>query len=81
MTSICFLQAGQVKGVSPDWLIQAQGSFSMAANRVIEDISNTDLEDPEACRILNERLMRVRRAVACAYDGKLQNGGTLGFRW
>lgn len=49
--------------MSPVWLNQARGSFQRAASGIKLDIGNTDLTDKEACRILNDRIMRVRRTL------------------
>lgn len=55
------LQSGQLKEVSPLWLSRARGSFQRASDGIKKAIINTDLNDKEACRILNDRIMRVRR--------------------
>lgn len=46
--------------MSPAWLNQARGSFQRATLGIKLAIDNTDLTDQEACRILNDRIMRVR---------------------
>lgn len=57
------LQSGQLKDVSPSWMNQARGNFIRAANDLNAAIRNTDINDLEACRILNDRVMRVRRLI------------------
>lgn len=57
------LQSGQLKGVSADWLIQADSAFQRAARGINTDIERTDLDSKSACRILNDRLMKVRRQL------------------
>lgn len=57
------LQSGQLKGVNPVWLARARGSFQRAVTGIKSEIYNTDLTDPEACRILNDRIMRVRETL------------------
>lgn len=58
------LQSGQLKGVDPTWIIRARGSFQQAARDIDTAIANTDLQnDKEACRILNNRMMRVGRIL------------------
>ncbi|XP_066522868.1 transferrin receptor 1b [Hoplias malabaricus] len=53
--------------LSPNWLISASGSFSRAANALINDIQNSDLEDKEKCRTINDRIMRVEHSLLSAY--------------
>lgn len=48
------------KDVDPVWLGRARGSFNRAADGIGDAFANTDFTDPEACRILNDRIMRVR---------------------
>lgn len=55
------LQSGQLKEVNPAWLVLARGSFQRAVTGIKSEIYNTDLTDQEACRILNDRIMRVRK--------------------
>lgn len=45
--------------MSPNWLSRARGSFQRAADSINRAVVNTDLNDKEACRILNSRIMRV----------------------
>lgn len=56
---LCLLQSGQLKEVNPKWLAKASGSFNRAAVGINLAIDKTDLTDQEACRLLNDRLMRV----------------------
>lgn len=44
------------------WLISAYGSYSRAARTLKADITNSDLEDTEMCRVINDRIMSVRRS-------------------
>lgn len=58
------LQSGQLKEVDPTWLNKARGSFQLAASNIHTAIANTDVKnDKEACRILNNRMMRVGRIL------------------
>lgn len=57
------LQSGQLKEVNPVWLARARGSFQRAVTDIKSEIYNTDLTDQEACRILNDRIMRVRKTL------------------
>ncbi|XP_040921750.1 transferrin receptor 1b [Toxotes jaculatrix] len=61
------LQSGQLKGVSPAWLSRARGSFQRAAEGISRDTVFTDLNDKEACRILNDRIMRVEHSLLSPY--------------
>ncbi|KAK2859700.1 hypothetical protein Q5P01_004320 [Channa striata] len=61
------LQSGQLKDLNPSWLSRARGSFQRAANSINLAILNTDLDDEEACRILNNRIMRVEHTLLSPY--------------
>lgn len=60
-------QSGQLKGVNSNWLNRALGSFRRAADRIKYAIENTDVRDPEACRLLNDRLMKVEHTLLSPY--------------
>ncbi|XP_072234835.1 transferrin receptor 1b [Leuresthes tenuis] len=60
-------QNSQLKEVRPEWLNRARGSFVRAAAGISQAISNTDLSDPEACRILNDRIMSVEHCFLSPY--------------
>ncbi|XP_029313940.1 LOW QUALITY PROTEIN: transferrin receptor 1b [Cottoperca gobio] len=64
-------QAGHLK-VNANWLIRARGSFQRAARSINTDILNTDLNDKEACRILNARLMSVEHNLLSAYVSPIE---------
>uniref|UniRef100_A0AAY4BB98 Transferrin receptor protein 1 n=1 Tax=Denticeps clupeoides TaxID=299321 RepID=A0AAY4BB98_9TELE len=49
------------------WLISSLGSFSRGARALVADAQNSDLEDPEQCRVLNDRIMRVERDLLSPY--------------
>uniref|UniRef100_A0AAQ5XQ32 Transferrin receptor protein 1 n=1 Tax=Amphiprion ocellaris TaxID=80972 RepID=A0AAQ5XQ32_AMPOC len=51
----------------PTWLSSARGSFQRAADSITNDIENTDLSDNEACRILNNRIMRIEHTLLSPY--------------
>ncbi|XP_068199728.1 transferrin receptor 1b [Antennarius striatus] len=61
------IQAGRLKGVDPNWLFRARGAFQRAAANLNNDKDNTDLEDVEACRVLNNRMMRVEHTLLSPY--------------
>lgn len=50
--------------LSMEWLISASGSYSVLASNLLKDIQNSDLEDMEMCRILNDRIMAVRPVIS-----------------
>lgn len=52
---------------TPKWLISAIGSYGRGARGVVEAIENSDLEDMEQCRMLNDRLMRVEASLLSPY--------------
>ncbi|XP_036073370.1 transferrin receptor 1b isoform X2 [Oryzias melastigma] len=60
-------QSGTLNGVSPDWLSRAQGSFQRAAESIRSAVQNTDVTDPEGCRILNDRIMTVEHCLLSPY--------------
>lgn len=48
------------------WLMSASGSYSRAARSLESDIQNSDLEDIQMCRLINDRIMTVRRRCRAA---------------
>ncbi|XP_030612492.1 transferrin receptor 1b [Archocentrus centrarchus] len=60
-------QSGKLKDLSPNWLNRARGSFQRAARGIYDDIASTNLDDKEACRILNDRIMRVEHNLLSPY--------------
>ncbi|XP_041670526.1 transferrin receptor protein 1-like [Cheilinus undulatus] len=59
--------SGQLKDVTPTWLIQAYGSFQRAAAAISNTIQNADLSNPEACRIINDRIIMVEHSLLSPY--------------
>ncbi|XP_031694592.1 transferrin receptor 1a [Anarrhichthys ocellatus] len=55
------------KALTVKWLMLASGSYSRSARQLVEDIRNSDLEDIEMCRILNDRIMTVERNFLSPY--------------
>uniref|UniRef100_A0A668RGK9 Transferrin receptor protein 1 n=1 Tax=Oreochromis aureus TaxID=47969 RepID=A0A668RGK9_OREAU len=49
------------------WLIMASGSYSRASSALAADIQNSDLEDIEMCRVINDRIMTVERNFLSPY--------------
>uniref|UniRef100_A0A8C1XI06 Transferrin receptor protein 1 n=1 Tax=Cyprinus carpio TaxID=7962 RepID=A0A8C1XI06_CYPCA len=52
---------------SLSWLLSAQGSYDRAASALISAIRNSDLDDMEQCRIINNRIMRVEGSLLSPY--------------
>ncbi|XP_041817585.1 transferrin receptor 1b [Chelmon rostratus] len=65
-------QSGELKGVNPTWLNRARGSFQRAASGISNAIANTDLNDKEACRTLNDRIMRVEHTLLSPYVSPIE---------
>lgn len=42
------------------WLFSAFGAYSRAARKMALDINNSNLDDVEMCRVINDRIMAVR---------------------
>ncbi|XP_037538027.1 transferrin receptor protein 1 [Nematolebias whitei] len=55
------------KALTVQWLIRASGSYSRASRNLAKDIQNSDLEDIEMCRIINDRIMTVERNFLSPY--------------
>uniref|UniRef100_A0AAQ4PRX6 Transferrin receptor protein 1 n=1 Tax=Gasterosteus aculeatus aculeatus TaxID=481459 RepID=A0AAQ4PRX6_GASAC len=48
------------KALTVQWLISASGSYGRVAQWLVTDMQNSDLEDIEMCRIINDRIMALR---------------------
>ncbi|MEQ2249176.1 hypothetical protein ILYODFUR_026659 [Ilyodon furcidens] len=55
------------KALTVQWLISATGSYSRAASSLQVDIQNSDLEDIEMCRLINDRIMAVEKNFLSPY--------------
>ncbi|XP_044076872.1 transferrin receptor 1a isoform X2 [Siniperca chuatsi] len=55
------------KALTVRWLISASGSYSRASRSLAADIENSNLEDIEMCRIINDRIMAVERNFLSPY--------------
>ncbi|XP_030607288.1 transferrin receptor protein 1-like [Archocentrus centrarchus] len=55
------------KALTVQWLIMASGSYSRASRGLAADIQNSDLEDIEMCRMINDRIMTVERNFLSPY--------------
>ncbi|XP_061588958.1 transferrin receptor protein 1-like [Cololabis saira] len=55
------------RALTVQWLISAAGSFDRASSSLMEEIQNSNLEDIEKCRILNDRIMTVERNFLSPY--------------
>ncbi|KAM9350106.1 transferrin receptor 1a [Symphorus nematophorus] len=55
------------KALTVQWLISASGSYSRASRNLAADVQNSDLDDIEMCRIINDRIMTVERNFLSPY--------------
>uniref|UniRef100_A0A1A7WVF2 Transferrin receptor protein 1 n=1 Tax=Iconisemion striatum TaxID=60296 RepID=A0A1A7WVF2_9TELE len=55
------------KALTVQWLISASGSYSRASRSLETDIQNSNLDDIEMCRIINDRIMTVERNFLSPY--------------
>lgn len=53
------------KALTVQWLISASGTYSRAARKLATDIVNSNLQDIETCRLINDRIMVVRPVFEC----------------
>ncbi|XP_074545279.1 transferrin receptor protein 1-like [Halichoeres trimaculatus] len=49
------------KSLTVRWLMSASGSYSRASDSLLNDIQNSNLDDIEMCRLINDRIMAVER--------------------
>lgn len=61
------------KALTMQWLMSASGSYSRASANLATDIKNSDLEDVEMCRMINDRIMAVERNLLSPYVSPRQN--------
>ncbi|KAL7991143.1 hypothetical protein Chor_014573 [Crotalus horridus] len=54
-------------GLDIQWLFQARGDFTRATTALTQDVKNTDLDDRDASRLLNDRLMKVEYQFLSPY--------------
>ena len=66
---VCFQMQPQLlpKALTVQWLISASGSYSRSARSLAADVQNSDLDDIEMCRIINDRIMTVRPLQLCVH--------------
>uniref|UniRef100_A0A3Q3SNN1 Transferrin receptor protein 1 n=1 Tax=Mastacembelus armatus TaxID=205130 RepID=A0A3Q3SNN1_9TELE len=62
-----------LKDLTVQWLISASGSFSYASGSLATDIQNSNLDDTEMCRIINDRLITVERNFLSPYVSPKEN--------
>ncbi|KAL2085254.1 hypothetical protein ACEWY4_018574 [Coilia grayii] len=55
------------KALSVDWLIAAKASYGRATRRLRDTIGNSNLDDKEMCRILNDRIIKVEHNLLSPY--------------
>ncbi|XP_031149043.1 transferrin receptor 1a isoform X1 [Sander lucioperca] len=61
------------KDLTMQWLFSASGSYSRASRNLVADIQNSDLEDIEMCRIINDRIMAVERNLLSPFVSPREN--------
>lgn len=47
------------EALTVQWLISASGAYSRASRNLAADIQNSNLDDIEMCRVINDRIMMV----------------------
>lgn len=57
----------KIESLSTEWLNSAKGSFGRASASLAVDIDNSDLDDIEMCRIINNRIMKVEHNFLSPY--------------
>uniref|UniRef100_A0A3Q2VF30 Transferrin receptor protein 1 n=1 Tax=Haplochromis burtoni TaxID=8153 RepID=A0A3Q2VF30_HAPBU len=55
------------KTLTGQWLVMASGSYNRVSNILTADIQNSDLENVEMCRMINDRIMTVERNFLSPY--------------
>ncbi|XP_073347503.1 transferrin receptor protein 1-like [Pagrus major] len=55
------------KDLTMKWLFSAIGEYGRAARQLAEDVKNSNLDDIEMCRIINDRIMTVERNFLSPY--------------
>lgn len=65
-------RSGHLTGVSPQWLNRARGSFMRAASSIKASITNSDMDDKEACREINNRLMMIEKGLLSPYVSPIE---------
>ncbi|XP_056594849.1 transferrin receptor 1b isoform X2 [Triplophysa dalaica] len=60
-------EVNKIESVSTKWLLEAKGSFDRASTGLINDMRNSDEEDLEMSRIINNRKMKVERNLLSPY--------------
>ncbi|XP_026006785.1 transferrin receptor protein 1-like [Astatotilapia calliptera] len=55
------------KTLTGQWLVMASGSYNRVSSILTADIQNSDLENVEMCRMINDRIMTVERNFLSPY--------------
>ncbi|CAJ1071698.1 transferrin receptor protein 1-like [Xyrichtys novacula] len=61
------------RALTVQWLMSASGSYSRASDNLLSDIQNSNLDDIEMCRIINDRIMAVERNLLSPYLSPREN--------
>ncbi|CAL8312928.1 unnamed protein product [Merluccius merluccius] len=59
--------SGKLNNVSATWLFVARGSLERATMNLKNDIEQTDFQNAEACRVLNDRIMAMEHCFLSPY--------------
>lgn len=65
------------KALTVQWLISASGSYSRASRSLAADIQNSNLDDIEMCRTINDRIMTVRCVFLDGCKNSISDGYSL----
>lgn len=65
---VCFQMQPQLlpKDLTMQWFFSASGTYGRAARQLAEDVTNSNLDDIEMCRIINDRIMAVSPPQLCS---------------
>lgn len=64
---LCFQMQPQLlpKDLTMQWFFSASGMYGRAAQQLVKDVTNSNLDDIEMCRIINDRIMAVSQPQLC----------------
>lgn len=65
-------ESGKLNDVGTSWLYKAVGDFKRAVDTINNDIMYTDHSEPEACRIVNDRIMRIEHTLLSPYASPIE---------
>ncbi|KAK7881626.1 hypothetical protein WMY93_030035 [Mugilogobius chulae] len=65
-------KSGQLKDVSTEWLYRARASLQRAADILNDNIKKSHHDDPEVCRLLNDRIMKFEHSLLSPYTSPVE---------